>query len=102
MSAWYLFTALGFYPVCPGSDYYVIGSPAVSRAAMNLSNGKKLTITAENLSDANVYVQSVRVNGKPWNSVFLPHREIAKGGRIEFVLGPQPNKAWGSTSVLPK
>lgn len=102
MSAWYLFTSLGFYPVCPGSDYYVIGSPAVKHAVMKLSNGKKLTVTAENLSDENVYVQSVRVNGKAWDSVFLPHATIAKGGRIEFVLGPQPNKAWGSKSELPK
>lgn len=101
MSAWYLFTALGFYPVCPGSDYYVIGSPAVKQATLRLSNGKKLTVTTENLSDENVYVQSVRVNGKPWNSVFLPHHEIARGGSIAFVLGPQPNKAWGKDCSLP-
>ena len=95
MSAWYLFTALGFYPVCPGSDEYIIGSPAVSEATVRLSNGKELTITAENQSDENVYVQSVRVNGKPWNSVHLPHKEIANGGTIEFTMGPTPNKAWG-------
>jgi predicted alpha-1,2-mannosidase len=100
MSAWYIFTALGFYPVCPGSDYYVMGSPAVEQATMRLSNGMKLTVKAENLSDENVYVQSVRVNGKPWNSVFLPHREIARGGSIVFTLGPQPNRAWGTDGVL--
>lgn len=100
MSAWYIFTALGFYPVCPGSDYYVIGSPAVPRAEMKLSNGKKLTVTANNLSAQNIYVQSVTVNGQPWNSVFLPHEKIARGGKIVFTMGPQPNHAWGAASEL--
>jgi len=100
MSAWYIFTALGFYPVCPGSDYYVIGSPAIPHAEMRLSNGKKLTVTADNLSETNIYVQSLRVNGKPWNSVFLPYREIARGGTIHFTMGPQPNKAWGADNSL--
>ena len=95
MSAWYIFTALGFYPVCPGSDYYVIGSPAVSQATLRLSNGKTLTVKSKNLSAENVYVQSLRVNGKPWDSVFLPHEKIANGGAIEFTMGPTPNKAWG-------
>jgi predicted alpha-1,2-mannosidase len=100
MSAWYIFTALGFYPVCPGSDYYVIGSPALPRAVMTLSNGHKLTMEAENLSDANLYVQSMTLNGKPWNSVFLPCRQIARGGSIVFKMGPQPDKNWGSDSRL--
>lgn len=98
MSAWYIFTTLGFYPVCPGSDYYVIGSPAVPRAEMQLSNGKKLTVLATNLSEQNIYVQSVTVNGKPWNSVFLPHEKIARGGKLVFTMGPQPNKIWGVAS----
>lgn len=97
MSAWYIFTALGFYPVCPGSDDYVIGAPQLPMIEMNLSNGRKLKMTAENLSDKNLYVQSLRVNGKPWNSVFLPYREIARGGKIEFVMGPTPNRTWGQT-----
>ncbi len=100
MSAWYIFTSLGFYPVCPGSDYYVIGSPAVQHAVMHLSNGKELTVKSENFAEANVYIQSVVVNGKPWNSVFLPHREIANGGTIVFTMGPQPNKSWGAASTL--
>ncbi|MCA9175182.1 MAG: glycoside hydrolase family 92 protein, partial [Planctomycetales bacterium] len=95
MSAWYIFTVLGFYPVCPGSGEYVIGSPAIPAATLRLSNGKVLTVEAKNLSDENVYVQSLRVNGKPWNSVFLPHQEIANGGTLEFTMGPAPNKAWG-------
>jgi len=95
MSAWYIFTVLGFYPVCPGSDYYVIGAPQLPAAEMKLSNGRKLKVSAVNLSEPNRYVQSVRVNGKPWQSVFLPHREIARGGTIEFVMGPEPNRSWG-------
>lgn len=95
MSAWFIFTSLGFYPVCPGGDGYVIGSPSVRHAVMRLSNGKELVVKAANQSDANVYVQSVLVNGKPWNSVHLPHAEIANGGEIVFTMGPQPNKSWG-------
>ncbi len=102
MSAWYIFTSLGFYPVCPGTDYYVIGSPSVPKATMYLSNGKKLTVVAENQSAENVYVQSLEVNGKAWNSVFLPYRKIARGGKLVFTMGPQPNKQWGADSVLPK
>lgn len=96
MSAWYLFTALGFYPVCPASDYYVIGSPAVPKAAVHLSNGKVFTVTAENFSEANFYVQSVQLNGRKWDSPFLPFRELKRGGTLHFVMGPQPNPAWGS------
>jgi predicted alpha-1,2-mannosidase len=94
MSAWYIFTALGFYPVCPASDYYVIGSPALPKAVMHLSNGKKFTMTAENLSDSNIYVQSVKVNGKNWTSPFLPFGELKNGGTLQFTMGPEPSKEW--------
>ena len=100
MSSWYLFTCLGFYPVCPASDYYVIGAPQIPKAVMRLSNGKTFTMTAKNISDQNIYVQSVRVNGKNWDSPFLPYKELKSGGRIEFVMGPQPNKAWGTHAEL--
>ncbi len=102
MSAWYMFTCMGFYPVCPASDYYVIGAPQVSKAVMRLSNGKKFTMTAENISDENIYVQSVRVNGKNWDSPFLPYKELKRGGKIEFQMGSQPNKNWGTHPVLPQ
>jgi predicted alpha-1,2-mannosidase len=101
MSAWYIFTALGFYPVCPASDYYVIGSPAFNKAVMRLSNGKKFTVTAENLSDKNIYVQAVRVNGRNWNTPFLPYREVKNGGSMVFTMGPQPNKQWGTRAAMP-
>jgi predicted alpha-1,2-mannosidase len=101
MSSWYLFTCLGFYPVCPASDYYVIGAPQVSRAVMHLSNGKKFTMTAENLSDKNIYVQSVRLNGKNWDSPFLPYKELKRGGTLAFTMGPQPSR-WGTKPAMPE
>ena len=101
MSSWYLFTCLGFYPVCPASDYYVIGAPQIPKAGMHLSNGKDFTMVAENLSDQNIYVQSVRLNGKNWNSPFLPYSELKNGGKIEFTMGPQPGQ-WGINPVMPE
>ncbi|HEY4416509.1 MAG TPA: GH92 family glycosyl hydrolase [Verrucomicrobiae bacterium] len=94
MSSWYLFTCLGFYPVCPASDYYVIGAPQVPKAVMALSNGKKFTMIAKDISAANLYVQSVTVNGKPWNSPFLPCKIVSQGGTVIFTMGPQPSQ-WG-------
>jgi len=99
MSAWYIFSALGFYPVCPGSDTYVIGSPAVPSAVMHLSNGKAFTMTAEHLSEQNIYIQSARLNGKVWDSPFLPYAELKDGGAITFTMGPKPNKKWGSKAT---
>jgi predicted alpha-1,2-mannosidase len=102
MSAWYIFSALGFYPVCPASNYYVIGSPTIKKAVVHLSNGKTLTVVAQDLSDKNIYVQSLTVNGKPWNSPFLPHREIKDGGELIFTMGPAPNEKWGTDTTLPE
>jgi predicted alpha-1,2-mannosidase len=95
MSSWFIFSTLGFYPVCPGSDCYVIGSPCVKKAEMHLSNGKTFTMVAENLSDNNIYIQSVKLNGKDWTQPTLPYSELKDGGTIVFTMGPQPNKAWG-------
>ncbi len=102
MSAWYIFNALGFYPVCPGSGYYVIGSPTLKRAVMRLSNGKPFTMTAHNLSADNIYIQSVELNGKNWDQPFLPFDELKNGGAISFTMGPQPNKAWGRDVSFPR
>ena len=95
MSAWYIFTCMGFYPVAPASDYYVIGAPQMKRVTMHLSSGKNFTMTAENFSDQNIYVQSVRLNGRNWNSPFLPFSELKDGGTLVFEMGPNPNKQWG-------
>jgi putative alpha-1,2-mannosidase len=92
---------MGFYPVCPASDYYVIGAPQVPKAVMHLSNGKNFTMTAENISDTNIYVQSVRLNGRNWDSPFLPVAELKNGGVISFTMGPQPNLQWGTHPTLP-
>ena len=92
MSAWYIFSSLGFYPVCPGSNEYVIGSPAVDQATINLENGKKFIITARNLSDKNIYIQQIKLNGMTYNKFIINHEDIMKGGLMEFVLGPKPKK----------
>jgi predicted alpha-1,2-mannosidase len=97
MSAWYVFGALGFYPVCPGSLEYVIGTPSLPRASLNLPNGKAFTVRAENLSPANFYVQSVTLNGVPYDKSFIRHDDIVKGGTLAFTMGPQPNPAWASS-----
>ncbi len=102
MSAWYMFTCMGFYPVAPASDYYVIGAPQMKKIAMRLSNGKTFTMTAENLSESNLYVQSVKLNGKDWASPFLPYAELKNGGTLEFTMGPTPNKSWGANPVIPQ
>jgi predicted alpha-1,2-mannosidase len=102
MSAWYIFTALGFYPVCPGSDYYVIGSPTLRKAAVHLSNGKTFTTVAENLSAENIYIQSVKLNGKDWKQPILPYSELKDGGTIIYSMGPKPNKQWGTEAKIPE
>jgi predicted alpha-1,2-mannosidase len=95
MSSWYLFSSLGFYPLQVGSPSYAIGSPLFTKATVRLAGGKKLVISAPQNSSKNVYVKSVRVNGKNWTSTALPHDLIAGGGKIEFEMTDQPTK-WGS------
>ncbi len=97
MSAWFIFTALGFYPVAPASNEYVIGRPFVKRATLTLPNGRHFTVVAERLSDANPYVGSVTLNGKPLNRVYIRQQEIMAGGVLRFVMQPQPNKRWGTS-----
>lgn len=95
MSAWFTFTALGFYPVAPGSNEYVIGRPFVDKAALRLPNGRTFTIRANKLSAANVYIGSVTLNGKPLEQTFLRHEQIMAGGEIVFTMQAAPNKDWG-------
>ena len=90
MSAWFLFSSLGFYPVAPASDQYQLGSPAVKTAVLKLENGKTLTIEAENQSDKNVYVQKVLVNGKELNRSYITSAEIMIGGKITFKMSDKP------------
>lgn len=92
MSAWYIFTSLGFYPVCPGSDQYILGSPAVKQATIQLENGKTFTVEAPGQSDKNIYVQKVTLNGQPIQHNSISHEDIMKGGRLVFQMGPKAKK----------
>jgi predicted alpha-1,2-mannosidase len=94
MSAWLIFTSLGFYPVAPGSNQYVIGRPFVDQATLHLPNGKTLTIVAKNLSDTNAYIQSVTLNGKPLHRSFLWHKELMDGGVLRFVMSNKELATW--------
>jgi len=92
MSAWYIFSSLGFYPVAPGSPDYSLGSPLVKEAVLNLENGKTFTITAKNQSVKNVYVQKIELNGRPLTGLTLKHDDIMKGGTLVFFMGSKAVK----------
>ncbi|MFC8571747.1 GH92 family glycosyl hydrolase [Streptomyces sp. NPDC057245] len=94
-SAWFLFSALGFYPLVMGSGEYAVGSPLFTKATVHLENGRKLVVKAPKNSTKNVYVQGLKVNGKRWNSTSLPHSLLAKGGVLEFDMGAKPS-SWGT------
>ena len=95
MSAWYLFTAMGFYPVCPGTDQYVLGAPYVPYMKLALDNGKTMEIKADGVSDTNRYVKSVLLNGKPYTKTYITHDDLMAGGTLEFVMSSKPNKKRG-------
>lgn len=95
MSAWYLLSVMGFYPIAPGSDRYDLGSPSVLEAVIALENGKTFTVTTENQSAQNVYVQRILLNGEELQRTWITHDEIAAGGTLHFVLGAEPNTAFG-------
>ncbi|MGV9625644.1 GH92 family glycosyl hydrolase [Streptomyces sp. NPDC003487] len=94
-SAWYLFSALGFYPLVMGSGEYAIGSPLFTKATVHLENGHDLVVKAPKNSARNIYVQGLKVNGRSWTSTSLPHALLARGGVLEFDMGPRPS-AWGT------
>lgn len=95
-SAWYVFSALGFYPVCPGTTQYVIGSPLFKKMTMTFENGKKLTIIAPNNGAQQVYVDQVTLNGKPHNLNYLEHHTLQQGGTLDFKMSAQPNQTRGT------
>lgn len=96
LSAWYVFSALGFYPVCPGQNTYVIGSPIFEKAVINLENGNQFIVTAKNVSHKNIYINSAKLNGNLFSSAYLTHDQIMNGGILEFEMSNVPNKNWGS------
>jgi len=98
-SAWYVFSALGFYPVTPAVDQYVIGSPLFDKATLKLQNGKTFVINANNNSTSNYYIDSANLNGEPYNHTFVEFDAIQNGGRLEFEMSSTPNKNWGSKAV---
>jgi predicted alpha-1,2-mannosidase len=98
MSAWYVFSALGFYPVTPGIPAYAIGTPHFSQASIQLPNGKRFVIRARHLDGKHFYIQSVTLNGKPLERFWLKHREVMAGGTLEFEMTDQPSRAWPSLS----
>ena len=98
MSAWLLFTSLGFYPVAPGSNEYVIGRPFVDEATLHLPNGKTFKVIADHLDSSHGYVKSVTLNGQPLSRMFLRHAEIMQGGELRFVMSSKADATW---SMLP-
>ena len=96
MSAWFVLSAAGFYPVTPGATTYAIGTPLFPEVRFNLENGRKFVVKAENVSATNIYIQSATLNGKPYRKSYLIHAELMRGGQLIFKMGPRPNRKWGS------
>jgi predicted alpha-1,2-mannosidase len=94
-SSWYVLSALGFYPVCPGSPVYEIGSPIFARSSITMGNGKIFNVVANHVSARNKYIQSARLNGKLWTKPWFAHTDIANGGTLQLEMGDQPNLHWG-------
>lgn len=92
MSAWYIFSSLGFYPVNPANGIYVIGSPQVPQATIYLENGNNFSVLTHNSGGENIYIQEIALNGKPYTKTYLSHSDILKGGQVEFFMGKKPNK----------
>ena len=90
-SAWYVFSALGFYPVAPGTTQYVLGAPLFKKATIHFENGNNLVINAPNNSDKNIYIESMTFNGKNYTKNYLDHNDLFKGGVIDFKMGDKPN-----------
>ncbi|HEX6070982.1 MAG TPA: glycoside hydrolase family 92 protein, partial [Longimicrobiaceae bacterium] len=96
MSAWYAFSAMGFYPVAPGIPNYVLGSPLFARTTLHLAGGATFTIDAAGASALNPYIQSATLNGQPFDRSWISHEELLRGGTLSLQMGPEPNPSWGS------
>lgn len=94
MSAWYVFSAMGFYPVNPNGLTYEIGTPLFARTALHLANGKTFTVLAPTVSRKNIYIQDVKLNGKPYDKSYITHDLIQSGATIEFTMGDKPGTVW--------
>ncbi|WP_454803007.1 GH92 family glycosyl hydrolase [Mucilaginibacter phyllosphaerae] len=98
-SAWYVFSAMGFYPVCPATDQYVLGAPLFKKVTLTLENGKKVTINAPNNSDANRFVNNLSINGKPYSNNWISHKALQQGEVLNFNMSATPNKARGTKAT---
>ena len=94
LCSWYVFSAMGFYPVTPGNGLYAIGSPFFKKVQIKLSDGKIFSVIANKVSQRNKYIQSAKLNGQPFNRAWIKHSEIVQGGKLEFTMGDRPNKEW--------
>ena len=95
-SAWYVFSAMGFYPVCPGTDQYVLGTPLFPKVTLSLENGKKVVISAPRVSDTYRYVDQIKWNGRKYTKTYLTHKDLLRGGRLDIRMSDQPNKQRGA------
>jgi predicted alpha-1,2-mannosidase len=96
-SSWYVFSAIGFYPVCPGSPVYEIGSPIFEKSVIRMDNSKEFTVIAHHVSAQSKYIQSAQLNGKPLQKAWFRHADIANGGTLVLEMGNKPNTQWGSS-----
>lgn len=99
ISAWYILSSMGFYPVAPGQTIYAIGSPLFPKTTIHLESGKKFIIKANQVSAENIFIQSAKLNGKDYAKSYLKHDDILAGGELVFEMGPQPNKTWGTSKT---
>src|SRR5690606_23591968 len=98
-SAWYVFSSMGFYPVTPAVGEYVLGAPLFKKVTLNLENGKTVVINAPKNSDANRYVDALKINGKPYSKNWLSHNELQKGAVLDFSMTATPNKQRGTNEA---
>ena len=96
LTSFVVFSSTGIYPVTPGYPAYNIGSPVFSNVQFDLGGGKVFEITAKGASDTNKYIQSATLNGKDWDKAWVSHEDVAAGGRLVLVMGPEPNTSWGA------
>ncbi|MBN2843514.1 MAG: glycoside hydrolase family 92 protein, partial [Sedimentisphaerales bacterium] len=96
MSAWYIMSAMGFYPVHPANGVYVFGSPALDEVTVKQPNGKNFTVVAHNNSKENIYIQSIKYNGQSYTKSYITHDMITSGGKLEIELGATPNQKFGA------
>jgi predicted alpha-1,2-mannosidase len=101
MSAWYILSSMGFYPVNPANGIYCIGSPQLAKAVIHNGSGKDFTILANNANSKNKYIQSANLNGKEYDKSYITHKDIMNGGTLEFTMGEKPNKDWGK-GIIPE